>query len=218
MIHQIAVGTWTYDSSVNKGPDICWQLVLCPSARQLAPAREKQCKKWAQEEHFLCSFRSQGLVLQTHASWIPVIFKGSSAQVKAVCDQALVCFLFARLWCSRCLSDCHRVCYYPFHTSFFSLSVSSLMVKWSSSLPSFFFFFFGATVFSPVKSLSLVPEGNAEPYFNSSLFQRTYQCLFDSPDHNFLIQVILLRTVSAQSSGISCRCSKGSKEFQPASS
>lgn len=88
MIHQIAKGAWTYDSSVNKGPEICWQLVLCPSPKQLALAREKLCEAgWtlaerAQEQWFLCSLRSQGLVLQTRASWIPVIIKGSSAQVK----------------------------------------------------------------------------------------------------------------------------------------
>lgn len=120
---------------------------------------------------------------------------------EGVCDQALVCFLFARLWCSRCLSDCHRACYYPFPTSFFSLTVSSLMVKWSSSLPRFFFFFW-ATVFTLVKSLSH-PRSKGRTFSNSSLFQRTWQCSCGSPDHHFLIQAVVQRKTSAQSCGIS---------------
>jgi len=57
--------------------------------------------------------------------------------------------------------DCHRVCYYPFPTSFFSLTVSSLMVKWSFSLPQFLFLNY---IIHPGK-ISLIPEAKAQELF-----------------------------------------------------
>lgn len=213
MIHQIAKGAWTYDSSVNKGPEICWQLVLCPSPKQLAQARDKLCgagqtlAEWAQERWFLCSFRSQGSVLQTRASWIPVIIKGSSAQVKeSVIRPLFVSYLqgfdvpVVFLWLPQgmLLPFSHFIIFFD------SELPNSEMVL----LPSTIFFFFWATVFTLVKSLCH-PRSKGRTFLNSSPFQRIQQCLSDSPDHHLLIPALVPRTISAQSSRISCRWSKG---------
>lgn len=165
---------WTYDSSVNKDPEICWQLVLCPSLKQLALAREKLCgtgqilTEWVQDRQFLCSFRSQGLVLQTHASWIAVIFKVSSAQVK----ESVIRLLFVSylqdfdVLLSFCLPQGMLLTF-----SYFIFSDSELsMVKWSSS-PSFvfFYYFFWPTVFTLV--ISLTPEAKSRPFLISRCFR-----------------------------------------------
>lgn len=142
----MAKGAWTYDSYVNQGPEIRWQLVLHPCPKELTLPREKQSRagqtlaQWAQEQQrFLCSCRSQGSILQACAHWIPVLFKGSSAQMKQSVIRPLFVSYLQGFDVLSCLSDCHRACYYPFPTSFFSFTVSSLMVKWPSL--DFFFFF-----------------------------------------------------------------------------
>lgn len=157
----MAKGAWTYDSYANKGPEIRWQLVLHPCPKELTLPREKQSSagqilvQWAQEQQrLLCSFRSQGSILQACARWIPVLFKGSSAQTKQSVIRPLFVSYLQGFDVLSCLSDCHRACYYPFPTSFFSFTVSSLMVKWPSL--DFFFPFPWATMFTLVKSF--IPE------------------------------------------------------------
>lgn len=174
MIHQIAKGAWIYDSSVSKGPEICWQLVLCPSLKQLAPAREKLCgagwtlAEWAQEQRFLCSFRSQGSVLQICASWIPVIFKESSAQVqKSVIKPLLVSYLHGFdvpvvfLWLPQGML-------LPF--SHFILFFDSKFPNGEMVLLPFPIFF--EPLFTLVKSFSY-PDSKGRTFFNSLPFQRT---------------------------------------------
>lgn len=119
--------------------EMCWQLVLCPGPKELAQPREEQSRagQTLTQQQLLGSFRSQGYILQAGAHWIPVIFKGSSAQMKQSVIRPLFVSYLQGFDVLSCLSHCHRACYYPFPTSFFSLTVSSLMVKW----PSLGFFF-----------------------------------------------------------------------------
>lgn len=128
--------------------------------------------EWVQDQQFLCSFRSQGSVLQTHASWIAVIFKESSAQVKESVIRPLFvsCLQDFDVPLAFCLPQGLLL---TFPHSIFSDSELS-MVKWSSS-PSFGFFFyfiyyfFWATVFTLV--ISLIPQAKSGPFLISHCFR-----------------------------------------------